>query len=172
MSDTGIILLNALPKEEFSSLYQMLKNITIPFRSKNSNNSRRGFEKHRATVFGKVRQRFTGKIDLSAFTKKHPAIYAELKRIGNTINPNYEFSSVYVNHNVTCPKHVDSNNVGKSILVSFGDYTGSNIVINDVKYNAYLQPILFNGALLEHYNTPDLNGDKYSLVFFYNKEYV
>ena len=53
-----------------------------------------------------------------------------------------------------------------SILLSFGDYTGCNIVINGDKYDANRQPIMFNGSLLEHYNSDDLVGNKYSLVFF------
>jgi hypothetical protein len=66
---------------------------------------------------------------------------------------------------------VDGNNNGESTLVSFGGYAGGNIVIEDatgvaVKYDAYCRPITFDGNLLKHWNTPDLVGDKYSLVFF------
>jgi antibiotic biosynthesis monooxygenase (ABM) superfamily enzyme len=65
---------------------------------------------------------------------------------------------------------VDGNNNGESTLVSFGGYVGCNIVIEHdgdaVKYDAYCRPITFDGNLLKHWNTPDLVGDKYSLVFF------
>ena len=76
------------------------------------------------------------------------------------------FSSIHLNNNVVCPKHKDNRNVGNSLLVSFGDYTGCNIVIGDVIYDAKYTPLIFNGAEIEHYNTNDLEGNKYSLVYY------
>ena len=55
------------------------------------------------------------------------------------------------------------------MLLSFGDYTGCNIVINNKTYDANCNPIVFNGSELEHWNTDDLIGTKYSLVFFTTK---
>ena len=87
-------------------------------------------------------------------------------KLGQSISPPFEFKTIQVNHNLVCPKHYDSNNVGESILISFGDYQGCNIVVNGVVYDAKYTPVRFNGALLEHWNTDDLIGNKYSLVFF------
>jgi len=160
------IEITTLPKcspELFEPLYQMLKKIKIPYKVGRSN--RRGFPKHRAGVFGITKQRFTGKICNGYLSVKHPEIFKEMERIGNIFCP-IKFSSIHLNHNVICPKHKDEKNVGKSVLVSFGEYKGGNIVIENVKYDAYLQPLLFNGSLLEHYNTEDLEGDKYSLVYY------
>jgi hypothetical protein len=89
-----------------------------------------------------------------------------LQEIGNQLPAEFEYNSVFLNHNVVCSEHKDSNNVDKSILLSFGDYIGCNIVIDGTEYNANRQPVLFNGSLLPHYNTNDLVGNKYSLVFF------
>jgi hypothetical protein len=52
------------------------------------------------------------------------------------------------------------------MLVSFGEYSGCNIVVEGAKLNADCQPIIFNGADLEHWNTDDLVGTKYSLVYY------
>lgn len=52
------------------------------------------------------------------------------------------------------------------ILVSFGDYTGSLIIVDGVKYKTYCRPIKFNGNALEHYNTDDLVGNKYYIVYY------
>ena len=54
------------------------------------------------------------------------------------------------------------------MLLSFGDYSGCNIVVNNKIYDANCNPIIFNGSNLEHYNTDDLIGTKYSLVYFSN----
>jgi hypothetical protein len=105
-------------------------------------------------------------VGLSEQSKKHPKIYEAVLKIGEAISPAFEFSSIHLNHNVVCPKHLDSKNVGESVLVSFGDYEGCNIVIEGEIYDAKHTPIKFNGALLEHWNTKDLVGNKYSLVFY------
>lgn len=158
-----VIKLEKLEESVFDNLLQLLKKITIP--KKSSTNNRRGFPKHRAITFGYTIARFTGVQGLSYYSKKYPEIYKEIIRIGNIINV-MEFKSIHLNHNVVCPPHTDSKNIGNSILVSFGDYQGCNIVINNIVYDARHNPILFNGSKLEHYNTNDLNGNKYSLVFF------
>jgi len=157
-----VTLLKPVPADEFAVLYAMFEEIYIPM--KNFATSRRGFGRHRSMIMGITRGRFNGIIGLSEKSKKYPHIYKEILRIQNLIG--IEATSIHVNHNVTCPPHFDSKNVGESVLVSFGDYTGGNIVVNDVMYDANLQPLRFNGAELLHYNTDDLIGNKYSLVFF------
>jgi len=161
-----ILELSAIDPSEFDELYKLLNKISIGY--KNGENNRRGFPKHRAQVFGYTRQRLTGKFGLSSYTLKHPEIYQEMLKIGNKHCP-IPFNSIHLNHKVTCPKHKDSNNVGESVLLSFGEYTGGNIVIEGKTYDAKYRPILFDGGKLEHWNTPDLEGNKYSLVFFTTK---
>jgi hypothetical protein len=152
----------SIDPSELFVLYSMLEEITIPL--KNETNGRKNFPNHRATTFGITKGRFNGKKEESWITKKYPEIYEEICRIGNLFS--FEFSSVHLNHNVTCPKHKDENNQGNSLLLSFGEYTGCNIMIENKKYDSNCNAIIFNGSLLEHWNTDDLVGNKYSLVFF------
>ena len=149
--------------ETFESLYDMLQKISIPLKS--SSNNRRGFPKHRSATFGLVRKRFTGKIELSSISVKHLQIYEELQRIGRAIEPSFTFTSIHVNHNVTCPRHVDSNNVGRSLIVGFGTYTGGQLVIEDEVIDTFCHPVVFDGSKKTHWNLPHV-GDKYSLVFY------
>jgi len=149
----------------FDKLYEMLNKINFPYKTNDNNNGRLGFPRYRGAVFGITKGRYSGKIDLSQMSKKYPEIYEEIMRIGKEICP-FEFETIQLNHNLTCPKHKDKNNISPSVLVSFGEYTGSNIVVEEKIYDAKNTPIMFNGSLLEHYNTPDLEGNKYSLVFF------
>jgi hypothetical protein len=165
-----IELPNVYPSE-LSILYEMLQNINI--RKKGEKSNRRGFPLgHRSATFGYTRARYgtrkNGKLyDLSTYSLKYPEVYNELLRIGNLICP-FEFNSIHVNENVICPPHKDSNNVGESLLISFGDYTGCNIIIEGNEYDTNCKPIIFDGSNLLHYNTNDLIGDKYSLVYFNN----
>jgi hypothetical protein len=161
----NITHLDKVPESEFSALTEYLNKIRVPVILQNN---RRGFPKHRGCVFGLTKPRFkSGGACLSANSKKYPEIYEEIIRVGNLICPKgFEFNSIQLNHNVVCPPHKDSKNVGDSVIVSFGDYTGGNLVIENVIYDAKYQPLIFNGAELEHWNTLDLQGNKYSLVFF------
>jgi hypothetical protein len=163
-STVDVIELPKMEANELSNLYGMLEDINVTKR--NTRTNRRGFpDGHRAITFGYVRGRFNGKYDLSLCTKKYPHIYQELLRIGNIYCP-FDFSAIHINKDVVCPAHKDSKNVGKSMLLSFGDYTGCNIMIDGKKYDANCSPLIFDGSNLEHYNTDDLIGTKYSLVFF------
>jgi hypothetical protein len=150
-------------KQDLELLESLVAKITI--KKKSGNNNRRGFPIHRAITFGITRGRFNGKTELSYYSKKYPHIYEEIMKIGNKYCP-IKFNSIHLNNNVVCPPHKDSKNVGNSCLLSFGDYSGCNIVIDGIECDAKYNPIVFNGAELEHYNTNDLIGNKYSLVFY------
>jgi hypothetical protein len=160
----------AIPEEEFMWLHAMLRGIKVRKISAAAN-PRSGFGEHRSMTFGMTRHRFKGRqLRPSWASLKYPEMHNEIFRLGKLFCP-HAFTSVHLNSNVTCPPHVDGNNNGESTLVSFGGYAGGNIVIEDatgvaVKYDAYCRPITFDGNVLKHWNTPDLVGDKYSLVFF------
>jgi hypothetical protein len=145
-------------------LYVMLSKIKLYHKKEGSNNNRLGFPEHRGCLFGMVKAKFKGIIELSYFSRKYPAIHDAIFKIGKKICP-FEFSQVQVNHNLVCLPHKDKGNRGPSCLVSFGEYTGGLIVIDGIEHNAYHNPIVFDGALQEHWNTP-MEGNKYSLVFF------
>jgi hypothetical protein len=163
-SFSNIIVCKTFPDKVFTKLYNLLNG--IKFDTKNGRNNRRGFPKHEALVFGITRHRFQGTIGLSVASLKYPDVLEELENIATIINPNFIYDSVHINHNVVCPKHKDETNVGESMLISIGEYSGCNIVIENEKYDSHNTPIIFNGSLLEHYNTDDLVGNKYSLVYY------
>jgi len=151
-------------KSEFILIEKMLETICVPMKSKTSN--RRGFPaKHRAMTLGQTRGRFNGVVGLSYYSKKYPDLWNEVKRIGDLIAP-FEWKSCHLNKNVVCPKHKDDKNATLTCIISFGDYTGCDLIVEEEKQLTYYTPLIFNGAEKEHYNTDDLKGTKYSLVFF------
>ena len=83
--------------------------------------------------------------------------------------PEFKFQSVYVNRNTVCKKHLDSSNVGESLLVGFGPYTKGHTVLylnnKQHKFNIKTNSLLFNGSEIPHKSEP-FNGIRYSLVFF------
>jgi len=162
--DRTVCLLPKIDDLLINQLYEELQKVTI---KKLGSSIRNGFQSsNRSVVFGISKERFTRVVGLSASSKKYPHIWNLLQQVGNQLPSDFEYTSVFLNHNVVCGPHKDKNNVGKSILLSFGEYSGCNIVIDGDEYDANRQPVLFNGALLEHYNTDNLVGNKYSIVFF------
>jgi hypothetical protein len=166
-----IEILPTLEKRRFDDLYQSLKAIVIPKLKKNTQNRVRSAlpDGSRSIAFGYVMKRIGRKFELSSITHKYPEIYTQLKALINDIDSNFTYTSIQVNRNVICNPHKDKNNVGKSIIISFGDYSGCEFVIEDVIYNTHNQPISFDGSKLTHWNTNELNGDKFSIVYYTTK---
>lgn len=153
-------------RDDIQDLLYELQNTTITLVS-NKMGRARTFGTHRAMTMGMVKQRISRKFELSYSSKKYPKLYEAILRFGKTLD--FEFNAVHINHNVVCSRHLDPDNVGKSLLVSFGDYEGCNLIIetNDGKeYNTNCSPIIFDGSKHYHYNTQLISGNKYSLVFF------
>ena len=160
-----ITFLDKVAYDELSIIYDLLEETKITF-NKNKQGRARTFGDHYGFVLGYIVTRVGQKYQLSKQTKKNPELYDLIKQFGEKYFPS-QFSSIQVNKNVTCPRHLDKKNVGNSMLVSFGNYEGGNIVIEPYgELSAKYHPIIFNGSELYHYNTPILNGTKYSLVFY------
>jgi hypothetical protein len=177
-------MVEVLPKVDktlFEPLLEMLDHVRLKKHyteeyckrngKKNSCSFRKNFPEHFSSIFGVVKlfgnaRVYHGSHMISLASTKYPDVYEELKRIGDLIVP-FEYSSVLVNNNTVCGKHFDSNNVGVSLIVSIGDYTGCNLVIEGIEYDARYQPLIFNGAEHEHWNTDDLVGNKYSIVYYH-----
>jgi len=152
-----------IDSSEFDSLYDMLNKITVPVTS--SRNNRRNFPKHRRLVFGIVKGRFDGINGLSRSSVIYQDIFDEITRIGDKYC-NFNYTAIHLNHNVICPPHYDNKNTKQSMIVSFGTYTGCNLILDNVTYDTKYRPITFDGAKILHWNTNDLVGNKYSLVYY------
>lgn len=105
----------------------------------------------------------------------YPHLEEIFKEFQELYFPEFEYTSVQMNKNFPCPRHIDSTNVGTSILLCVGDYTGGELVIEEFNNdgtdaiidnkNSLFQ---FNGAKYYHWVKP-FEGTRYSLVFFSNK---
>jgi len=154
--------LDTIPIQKFKKIEDCLAKIKIPCQEANN---RKGFPKFRAMVLGLTRYRTDRHISCATSNEKYPELFDAIFEFGDKYCP-FNYTSVYVNNNTVCPRHRDKGNFGISMIVSLGDYTGCNLVIDEKEYNARHRPIVFDGTVLEHYNTDDLKGNKYSLVFF------
>lgn len=154
--------LEKLNEEDIKEIYEELEKINVPLMTTKMGRARQ-FGNHRSITLGYTKARISRKIDISYYSKKYPKLYELLLQLGHKIG--FEFTSIHLNHNVVCPPHKDKNNTGLSCIVSIGNYSGGKLFINDIEYDTYLQPLVFDGANNTHYNTP-IEGNKYSFVFF------
>lgn len=171
-----VLQLPAVNPEIFKPLLEMLSKTMLSKKcadqgyeiNKKTGRYRKNFPEHRADIFGIVKRRpiYGGGTELSCASLKKPLIYDELKRLGQIFVP-FKYSSILVNNNTICGAHHDANNVGNSLLISVGDYEGCKIVVEGKEYDAKYTPTIFNGSLMEHWNTDDLVGNKYSIVYYY-----
>ena len=89
---------------------------------------------------------------------------------------NFEWTEITINKMPTgtnIKMHLDKVNVGDSILIAYGEYSGGNTFIQEGQkfrsVDARLEPVIFNGSQLNHYVNTVTKGDRYSLVFYKNK---
>jgi hypothetical protein len=165
-------------KQILSEIYDNLEEIILP-----TSYSSKGVKGHhhcvktgttdqkdaRQVCFGKVK--YKGTIQESSYSKKYPHMFYLFKKFINSHYPSFKFRSVYVNKNTVCKKHLDSKNVGESLLVGFGKYTGGQTMLytqSDDKPKSFhikTNSLIFNGSEIPHKSEP-FKGTRYSLVFF------
>lgn len=133
----------------------------------------------RGVAFGFGMRRVQGYGSFST-NAQHPEVYKALKEFGNAIVPKgWDYQTIQLNHNVRAKKHLDTNNVGKSVIIGIGDYNGGDLRVfspdssKHQDYNIKDRPILFNGAVLPHetqaFSNPteyERGKGRYTIVFF------
>ena len=161
-------------KEILAEIYDELEEITLPstyrITGKGYHSVTTGTinqKDARQTCFGKVY--FQGKIQTSSYSKKYPHMMRLFKKFINSHYSSFKFTSVYVNKNTVCKQHLDSKNVGESLLVGFGKYTGGQTIlyIDDKPKSFHIKTnsLIFNGSEIPH-KSEHFKGTRYSLVFF------
>ncbi len=155
---------------DFSNLYEMLKNYKWtkiknsdkPTRMRNGN-----FRKGNYSInVGKVRLYEKGLpiVNGNKMKNNNCEIYNECKKLF----PEHEFTGVMINKNFECEPHKDKGNEGDVIIIGLGEYTGGELVFNDIEHDIKNKHLIFEASKIEHYVKPFI-GDRYSVVLFKHK---
>jgi len=105
----------------------------------------------------------------------YPKIWAEGQKVAEIICPeDLKWTTFMLNMNYQARPHIDKNNIGVSLVVAFGDYTGGELVCqdaegNDVEYNIRYKPVVMDASQIVHYVKPITSGTRYSIIFFRTK---
>lgn len=104
-------------------------------------------------------------------TLKHPEVMKALVEFGNlAVPPGFFYNMITLNHGVKAKKHTDGKNVGDSVIVGIGNYTGGALRLYDSEttYTTYSikdAPLIFNGSQIAH-ETEDFEGDRYTIIYY------
>jgi len=98
--------------------------------------------------------------------QEYKKIYELLKQIAPA---EFKYTTIQVNKNVKCKKHIDRYNKKDSMIIGLGDYTEGALRIYDKKDNYEDINIknkfhIFNGS--NYHETLDWTGTRYSVVYF------
>jgi hypothetical protein len=96
---------------------------------------------------------------------KYPKVYDILKKLIHEIDPNFDYDSITLNHNLKCLPHYDKNNKSPSLIIALGDFEDGELIVEGVKFDIRWKPLIFNGGLLKHW-TNDFIGDRYTIVYY------
>ena len=110
--------------------------------------------------------------------QEHPELMDIFNEYRNMYFPVFEFDQVTINYSpkgTIIKQHKDKVNVGDSVLVAYGNYTGGSTYVENEKDRNFTltdcrnELLCFNGAEKKHGVTAVTTGDRYSLVFYKNK---
>ena len=89
-----------------------------------------------------------------------------LKDLGAT-PCDFLFSTLQILDNAQISSHVDKN-IGESLIVALGDYTGGELIIGDAPYNICEAPLIFDGQTV--HEVAPFSGDRWSItLYFHNR---
>jgi len=99
---------------------------------------------------------------------KNKELYLKLIDFGKELDPNFKYSSITINKNFKSYPHYDSNNIGISMIIAIGDYTGGNLNVSGKSIDVYNKIHYFDGSKELHW-TDDFIGTRYSIIYFTRK---
>tara|TARA_R110001606_G_scaffold32321_6_gene97987 strand:+ start:266 stop:805 length:540 start_codon:yes stop_codon:yes gene_type:complete len=110
-------------------------------------------------------------ISRTSKTIKYNNLFYEAFMMGLCEIPDFFFTSIQINKNHKCCKHIDSFNIGVSYIIGLGDYTGGELRVYNKKNDSYEDIDIrnkwycFNGSKKYHETLP-FTGERYSLVYY------
>jgi hypothetical protein len=106
----------------------------------------------------------------SRWNEKRPEVWAEVQEIAKSLPVPEGWTSCVINQDYVALPHFDSGNTGDSCIVSFGCYSGGDLVLEDASGNrtevsTFMRPTVGDFSKTRHWTKP-LSGFKVSLVYF------
>ena len=107
----------------------------------------------------------TGLEHLKILKQNNPLLLSELCDLFELINP-FEYNCVYITKNGGHHYTFDDKKFGKKATISFGDWTGNQLLIEDEAVDDRNRLVVYDGTILSSETTPHLSGNKYNITFY------
>jgi hypothetical protein len=125
--------------------------------------------KGRSQAFGLVYQR-NGRYGGSRQNFARMELYQELLNIARKILPTeFAYDGIQLNQNYRTSPHKDTGNRDESAIIGFGSYFAGDLNINGNEISIKNRLVFFDGSKYTH-STEDWTGERFSLVFYKNKD--
>jgi hypothetical protein len=111
---------------------------------------------------------------------RYPILERTLRALVAAADPSFKYTNITVNRNLPCKPHRDTGNIGDSLIIGFGEFTGGQLAIEDGAAPArsgtctpksfrcedlMCRFVRFNGGKNMHWTLP-FEGERYSAVFY------
>jgi len=125
--------------------------------------------KGRSQAFGLVYQR-NGRYGGSRQNFARMELYQELLNIARKILPaEFAYDGIQLNQNYRTAPHKDAGNRDESAIIGFGSYFAGDLNINGNAVSIKNRLVFFDGSKYTH-STEEWTGERFSLVFYKNKD--
>lgn len=116
---------------------------------------------------GTVHKLTTTRMEDSCDTIRNPELWECVKQYAKQIDPDFVWTTVTINKNANCSRHLDVKNNGTTMIVALGDFTGGRLILSDTGEAIDIRdkPYYFNGSKVYHETEP-FTGTRYSLMFY------
>mgnify|MGYP003138417846 CR=1 FL=1 len=109
---------------------------------------------------------------LSKAQEQNPELLPIFQEFRNLHFKDFDFSHVMMNKSYPVDWHFDKANIGESVVIAMGDFTGGHTQIMDeegkiTNLDTHNKPHKFDGSKIKHRVEP-FEGERYALVFFKN----
>ena len=148
------------PTPLYAEAERLLNKYTLP------EQNREGRYKGRRNTFGVVccLLKHTRPPKPANNNRHYPELFEALRALGDAIVP-FTYDAITINQNTVIPKHKDKGNLGASLLITMGNYTGGRFMLGEEPQDTLYNPIVFNGDEVEHYGEP-FEGTRFSVIYF------
>jgi hypothetical protein len=147
---------------EFLDIINELKRLSLP-----TNNYRNKAGSGKSQTFGVVNRRSL-EPDYSRLCWLRPLLYKHILDFAKKY-VKIPFTSITLNQGYRAAAHRDKGNIGDSLLVAFGDYSGGELELLEGEYSGVYdvkcKPLITDFQKTLHSVKP-FEGDRYSLVFY------
>lgn len=106
---------------------------------------------------------------LEQLKEHNPLLLSEIADLFNLINP-FHFNLVFITKNGGFHPKFDDKKYGCKTTISFGNWTGNRLLIDDEHVDDKNRLVVYDGTKLLSETTPHISGDKYNISFYNVKQ--